>query len=402
MSILSNFFPLKRHGIYAKAQSPDEIIPLILGNGRVNVKRLDDLRYIVGHGIYSVSGVYDEKGSPLFGVVPSVDFSNSVAEPITLLNFNIAYSGDVFVDIVENKRFSLDAIKLFTNWHGIHLDAVSDLLNIEIFAVIDTENTYRYWVEKTCENIGAVFVGGVIDSPCVFPIPYKQSTPAVDVNNINSHSLKIEVSLRDVVNKINVNFIGGSLSVENKESIVRVDVQEKTISADWLVSAKDASNLAHRICEWLSGFHCSVEIGINETGELQIGDTVSINHSLIPSKSGVVVSELTQLDGSMGLVIDCLIDRLGASKLIAESIKIKSKDNALTNTLVPRNGYTIFTILGENGQPLSGASVTLDDVTTKIANARGDVEFRDGIKGRKYFIEAILKGFTPVYYSGEW
>jgi len=397
----SDFLTLHKHAIFSEAIDPDAVIPMVFGRNKIEIKKLNANVWIIGQGDLTIHGVYNEKNQSVLGWYKKTDFNNASNVQITIIVLS-SPENTLFADVSGEYTTAFDLVKLLTQWDNIQLDSASDILDVQINAVFSEDNTYRFWLDKLSENIGAVFTGSIESLPCIFPLPLKHGVPTIEISHINAVSFDWAVSLRDVFNFFTVAFSGGALSVHNQQSISQFGLQKKEIDATWLPSASSAFELASRLCDWQSQLHCVITIECDSEYEVNIGDTVSIAHTCIPVVSGVVTSSMATLSGSVQLTIDCVASAIGKSELVAKSLVITDGVAVTSNEITAKAGYTVFTILGANGQPLSNANVILDGVTIKTTNEKGQVQFKNGIKGKPFFIEAYLKGFTPVFYSGEW
>lgn len=190
-----------------------------------------------------------------------------------------------------------------------------------------------------------------------------------------------------------------ALTVEAPEAVRQYGRVEMEWDAGWLRSPRAAQALGERLLRHLARPRYRLRwqqalSGAADRGWVP-GALVTVDHPHSPV-GGVHRLLAADLDID-ALRVDCAVDApVGdVPKTVTTSLSTAFEPLLQTGATVEyRDGQALFTLLDETGQPIAGASVTLDGAMTRQSDAHGRVSF-PAARGR-HTVHVEATGYAPM------
>ena len=157
-------------------------------------------------------------------------------------------------------------------------------------------------------------------------------------------------------------------------------------------TARDALEITRRRLEVMARPGWTVSVTVPLSMEIALGDTVTLDHPRVPRGDALVMAiGRDRLRGALELVAWMPAAAAPRVEMVqrAQAFDEATADNSVTY----KDGVATFTLTDDAGNPLAGASVTLDGLDTRETDGRGRVQFRT-TRGAHSLL-AYLAGFAP-------
>ena len=168
----------------------------------------------------------------------------------------------------------------------------------------------------------------------------------------------------------------GALTVEAPEAIERYGRIERDLSMPWVRTGRDATEIATRRLERLARPEWRIDATTAWRDQPWApGDTITLGHPRVPGGDAVITGLDADPD-SQRLVITLRL-AAGDTPRVEVTGRAVAIDPAAESPLgvTYSNGRATFTITDDTGQPIAGASVTLDGQQTRTTSRNGQVQF---------------------------
>jgi len=285
--------------------------------------------------------------------------------------------GDILGDILTHLAGLPEAAgRLHTFSHHTRHILLGGVLN-------DNSLTARAVIDHLLQSIGAAWSLDLPEIASLWPLAATQAQPALEAAPLHTSNLQAASSHQHIYTRLRILFDWDCAQQRHRQALEASAPQaiaqhgDKLLEwpAPWLRHARDAGQLAERILghtarpRWRISWQTALT-------SARIGDTVHIRHPHSPL-SGHWPITATEIDSTSATLQCSVIGNVGEKP----DITLGSASRAFEPLLQPgitvetAAGEILFTATGDDGQPLAGASITLDGGATRIADNRGRVSF---------------------------
>jgi len=247
----------------------------------------------------------------------------------------------------------------------------------------DNTITARAVIDHLLQSIGAAWSPDLPEIATLWPPPATQPHPALEITPLHTSELQAASSHQHIYTRLRILFDWDDSLQRHRQSLEATAPQAIKEHGDhplewpapWLRHARDARQLAQRILGQTARPRWRISWQQNLT-TARIGDTAALHHPHSPLQGHWPIVA-TDIDSTSATLQCSVIGNTGP----APDITLGTASRAFEPLLQPgitvetAAGEILFTATGENGQPLAGASITLDGGATRIADNRGRVSF---------------------------
>lgn len=183
-----------------------------------------------------------------------------------------------------------------------------------------------------------------------------------------------------------------SVTVQAPDAAATYGHIEVALDLGGVRTARDALAITRGRLEMMARPGWTVRATVPVSMQIALGDTVTLDHPRVPRGDALVIATSRDLvRGALELV--CRMPAGAAPRLVlvqrAQAFDQATADNSVTY----KDGVATFTLTDDAGNPLVGASVTLDGAETRETDSSGRVQFRT-TRGAHSLL-AYLSGFAP-------
>lgn len=393
MQLLSDPIALRR-SIVLPEYVADTILPWIYGRVTLAPVRLDAAGYewlVADHPIVGVSRVL-VGGLAVAGwqLIQTLDATGHAISKIRLTT--APKSGESVAVSVIGRRHAqtgavlehpADIVESLLEEHGwtVSADAFRVLRErfpgLSLGGVFDRATTLRAAVTTVLASVDAEWSAAPLlawlsSQPAA---PLWTATPAL-VDEASAESTHEDLATRLAVSFAQDWAAGApafSLLVAAPERIAEVGVLEATLDLPWVRTARDALAIASQILQRRARPSWTITLSVGDGGGLLPGDAVTLAHPWIPRG----VATISRIARSADRYTITLILAAGSAPRIELVSRGERVETAGVDPLrvVYQDGVAAFTILNDLGDPLAGASVSLDGAETRTTDRLGQVQF---------------------------
>lgn len=388
--LLSDPLPLRRSTVFDEYRV-DTLLPWVYGRATLAPVPLDadGLEYLIAdHAIVAVDAVKDD-GQPIDGweLVQTVD---ATGEAVALLYLSQPPEGALSVALTGRRHPQTGALlehpadiaeDLLTacGW-SVPVGAFDVLRDrypsVALGGVLQESITIREAVSRVLGSVDADWCG----SPLSAWLP-EPGEPLATLTPRNSDAIAAEATHADLCTRLRVAYgydwaagaPRGSMTIEATDRLEHLGAIEQDLDLPWVRTARDALMLATAVLSRRARSRWEFSITLALTERYRPGDTLAIDDPWVPSGPALVTAVERGRTGQTLIAHRYAddpprIEMIGRGRLIdaagADQIRVDYKD-----------GVATFTILNERGEPLAGASVTLDGTETRTTDRAGQVQF---------------------------
>ncbi|MFZ5483474.1 MAG: carboxypeptidase-like regulatory domain-containing protein [Pseudomonadota bacterium] len=274
----------------------------------------------------------------------------------------------------------------------------ADLSGIELGGVIDDPlMTTRSQIDRILASAGAAWSAGMPGLACAWPPVDQDDAALATIDRLTATSLAPTCEDAGLCTVLRVlfdyDFAAGThrqaVQIEAPEAIRQYGRIERELDAGWLHNARLADALGRAYLAWSARPVWTVTWRADITAGLRPGDWVEITHpeSPVQGRHRLTRADLDLDRGSLALAVSAPAGQapaLSAARL-SESFEPLIQAGA---HVVYQDGVATLTIQDDLGQPLSGATVTMDGAQRRVADAAGRVSFKAARGRHALLVEA--------------
>lgn len=187
----------------------------------------------------------------------------------------------------------------------------------------------------------------------------------------------------------------GSILLEAPEEILKFGRIEKTIELIWCPSARQAISVGTRYLKYLARPRWQIEFNYpGNLEEVEIGSPVYIVNDRLPvfGDMTVLIIDFNTENNTTNITVEHIFPK----EAIIEVAETSELTPAVTSTegIQYIDGIAYITIEDDQGNPMVGATVTLDGDYSQVSNSSGEVAFETDRGGHTLKVEK--DGFVPV------
>lgn len=391
--LLSDPLPLRR-ALELPQYREDVILPWVYGRATLTPVALDAtaLEYLVAdHPIVGVTAVevgglaisgwqltqaLDSTGHPIAKIRLTTAPKSGEAVAVSLIGRRhpqtgavIEHPADIAEDLLRASGWAVDASAF---------EALRDAFpGLALGGVIAERMTVRAAVSALMDNLGAEWSASPLRAwlPDLMPDALSTLTPA-GVDDASAESTHDAIATRLVVSFAQDWAAGSaraSLTIEAPQSVETFGPIEADLSLPWVRTARDALAIASARLQRLARPLWTFTVTAAPGSDWRPGDALMLAHHWVPPGAAMITRITTTaerrtltLARPAGPVPRVELARRGSLIDMAGADPLK---------ITYRDGVATFTILTELGDPLAGASVSLDGAQTRSTDRRGQVQF---------------------------
>lgn len=213
-------------------------------------------------------------------------------------------------------------------------------------------------------------------------------------------SASAEASSEDLVTRLVVTFdydwsagtAAQSLTLEAPDAIERHGELESSLDLPWIRTARDALAVATAWLEARARPTWTITLTARPGTDLAPRDVLTLAHPWIPA-GPAQITRITAGEASRAITLTRPAGDVPRVALVGRGARIG--DSGVEPLKVEyKDGVATFTILTELGEPLAGATVTLDEMETRISDRFGRVQFRTTRGAHSLLI--VASGYEPM------
>lgn len=256
---------------------------------------------------------------------------------------------------------------------------------IAIAGVIDgRQATARQQIDQIMGSVGAAWTAAMPGYAIAWP-PTDSSTDALaSADALTAADLTPSASHQGIATVLRVlydyDWSTGkhrqALQIEAPAAIAQYGRIEREIDAGWLHAARQADQLARRLLAWMARPIWEVSWSGDISAPLPPGGWVAIDHASSPI-SGTHRLIQADIDMDRGRIDLAITAPAGAAPELSAAALSSAFEPLIQAgaSVVYQDGIATFTLVDESGQPVAGATVTLDGVAKRLSDSAGRVQF---------------------------
>ena len=266
----------------------------------------------------------------------------------------------------------------------------------------DTALTQRQAIDAVCQSIGAAWSAGAADFARLWPDTPDPAQANAEVTPLTARDVQADCRHDAIATVLRVLYDHDHATGQPRRAIQLAAPQavaqygriEREWQAPFLRSPRQAQQLGQRLLQWLARPTWTLTWAMPDQA-LTAGDTVLLAHPALPYAGAVTLTDVQrdlskatltlQAQAASGSAPDGVIERLSSS-----FDPVISSGSAVEYV----NGQAIFTLLGDKGEALAGAKVTLDGKTVRYADGAGRVTF-EATRGA-HQLHIVATGYAPM------
>jgi hypothetical protein len=406
--LLSDRLPLRRSIVWPQYRA-DVILPWVYGRVTLAPLPLDDAGLVwllADHPIVGVTAVRDG-ATPVSGW-QLVQHLDPLGEPIAELRLTSKPKNTLAVDLIGRRHAVTGAVLEHPADLAEHLltacgwtlpagafDALRDRYpGVILGGVLDTDLTLRAAVSLVLGSIDADW-GAAPLRAWVDGAPTRLTLTAHDCQTATATATH-----DGLCNVLRVAYgydwaVGsprGSLTLRAPDVLADQGEIQADLDLPWVRTARDALALATVALQQRARPRWEVTLDLPLGTAYAPGQRVTLAHPWVPAGE-VVITRVDRRASSQTLTAERRAGAVPRVELISRGARLDAAaEEALTVSY--RDGVATFTILSELGQPLAGASVTLDDTDTRTTDQQGRVQFVTA-RGSHALI-VVAAGYAPL------
>ena len=251
----------------------------------------------------------------------------------------------------------------------------SDNIGMRIGGIIrDNSISIKATIDKILAGIGAMFNLSMPEI-CTYYNSSDQQDSGIVFTEKNAN-IKQSADINDIFNVLTINYRQGeaSITVISDDSIQEFGEIKKTIDAGFLIDGWQAYNIAQRLLEFNAFPIYRLEIQSLIGIDVNPNDSATLQDNNFPITGKITI--MSSVSSESKTAISALLSTEKPQKISirSQSEKLDFPDDEIS-VLIPGKIRRTFEIVDEDGNVVPGATVTLDNNETKIANSSGQVEF---------------------------
>lgn len=247
---------------------------------------------------------------------------------------------------------------------------------LEVGGSIESAQTPQVILRAICDSIGAVVCADMPGWCRLWPAPIEGGVR----RTVRAGALSASTTADDLVNDLAIAYAHeagaprATVRLEAGDAIARMGRRSATLPASWLTSARVAAQVGQRLLQQRARPNWSITV--STTGLLRVGDVIALAHPASPASGTYrVLSRDLDLDtGTTSVGIVAPVGDVPAVRLVAQSAAFDARQYASVG-VETIGGERVLTLRSDDGTPIVGAAVTLDDSITRYTDAAGRVSF---------------------------
>lgn len=405
--LLSDPLPLRR-GAELPGYRADAVLPWVYGRVRLSPLPLDDagLEWLLAdHPILAVAQVRDD-GLPVDGweLVQGLD---ATAHPVAKLRLARAPKGALSADLagrVDARNGELlehpadicadlvarcglppgDWSALRARWPGVRLGGV-----------IASLEPLREVLARVVGSLGARWSAAPLRAWAPHEAAPLATLAALDIDEGSASATTTSLATRLILTW-GWDWASaeprGSVVLEAPAAVAAFGAITLELSAPWLRSARDALALGHAELGRRARPTWEIELKLGAGARWRPGDRVTLAHPWLPA-GAAEISRISQDGGARLLTCERPAGGLPRVEVVRHGALLEARSPEPV-AVSYRDGIATFTVLGEDGNPLAGAAVTLDEAATRYTDRLGQVQF--ATERGLHALLITLSGYAPL------
>lgn len=417
---LTDPLPLRTSAVWG-AWKTVHALPLIYGQAIINPVQYDQqgrVFLLADHPIAGVDGVTrDDVSTTAWALHNAVD---STGHPCAFLELNTPLApGERLSVSLRGKLHPVTGQPLQLP-HEILDDLVSrviglplqpgalDLLRAQVpdwrIGVVfdDTTTTQRQAIDAVCQSIGAAWGAGAADFARLWPETPDPAHAMAAVTPLSARDVQATCQHSDIATVLRVLYDYDHATGQPRRAVQLAAPQaiasygriEREWQAPFLRHPRQAQQLGQRLLQWLARPIWTLTWTMPDQA-LSAGDVVTLFHPVLPCAGAVTLTDVQRDLSSASLTLQAQAASGSAPDVVIERLS-SSFDPVITSgsTVEYRNGQAVFTLLGDNGEPLAGAKTILNGKTVRYADGAGRVTFE--VARGAHQLHIVATGYAPM------
>lgn len=267
----------------------------------------------------------------------------------------------------------------------------------------DASITCRSAVDAIVQSVGGAWSSAMPGIACLWPPQVDAAAPAAPVTPLTAQDMKAQVEASGITTSLRVLYDWDdaaqrylkAIQLTAPDAVKEHGLLEQEWAAPWLRSPRHAEEMGRRILSCLARPRWRITWR-QRFADLPTGAWVDIAHPLAPVQGRHRLLN-ARLDTSAA-TLECTVEAAAGDAPTIETQRLSSAFEPLLAAGIKvefAGSEIIFTAVDENGQPLAGCRITLDDgAQVRIADASGRVSFPCARGRHTLLIEA--DGYAPM------
>ncbi len=266
----------------------------------------------------------------------------------------------------------------------------------------DNTITIRAAMDRLMQSCASAWSAAMPGIALTWPPVPETDAPALPITAATASDVQASTSSTGLVTSLRVLFdwddaaqrYRRAVQLQATDAVKTWGLLEQEWQAPWLRSPRHAEQLGRRVLAWLARPRWQMQWRM-DFADVATGAWVDITHPLAPSQGR---HRLLSADlDTTAAQLTCTVEAAVGAPPAIELVQLSAAFDPLIQPGIAvevANGEIIFTARDEQGNPIPGASVTLDDSITRIANAAGQVSFP--VQRGRHTLLIKAQGYTPM------